>query len=315
MITGDSPATAHSIAEHVGISGQVCTVEQLREDYEAAATQFDVFARVYPEDKYKLVQALQKAGHIVGMTGDGINDAPAIRQAEIGIAVSNATDITKSAAGLVLTAPGLQDMLAAIEIGRSIFQRISTYTLNKIIKTFHLGLFLTLGLLLTGTLVALPTHILLVVLTNDLVSMSLTTDHVRPSEKPDRWQVRPLIFSGSVLAAGWLLFSFGVFYAGRDLLKLTSDQLYTLVFLMLVCISQANVYLIREKRHFWSSRPSRWLLLATTLDLILVSVFALAGVLMSALSPFILIEIGAATFIFMVVLDFIKVWVRKKLTF
>src|SRR5690606_30685650 len=141
-------------------------------------------------------------GHIVGMTGDGINDAPAIRQAEIGIAMNNATDITKSAASFILTAPGLKDMLSAIETGRSIFQRITTYTLNKIIKTFHLGLFLSLGLLMTGTLIVSPMHILLMVLANDLVSMSLTTDHVYPSDKPNQWRSFPLVMCGLILALG-----------------------------------------------------------------------------------------------------------------
>jgi H+-transporting ATPase len=249
------------------------------------------------------------------MTGDGINDAPAIRQAEVGIAMSNATDIAKSAASLILTAPGLQDMLAAIEIGRSIFQRILTYTLNKIVKTFHLGLFLSVGLLLTGTLIALPTHILLVVLTNDLVSMSLTTDRVRPSAKPDRWRVAPLICYGVVMAIGWLAFSFGVYGYGRDILHLSTDNLYTLVFLMLVFVSQANVYLVREKRHFWRSRPSTWLLLATALDFLLVSVLVIHGIFMTALPALLLIQLCGATIVCMFVLDFIKVWLRQRLAF
>ncbi|HVU15201.1 MAG TPA: plasma-membrane proton-efflux P-type ATPase [Phototrophicaceae bacterium] len=311
MITGDNLETARSIAQHVGITGEVGTADDLRAGFGAAAEQFDIFARVYPEDKYKLVQALQAAGHIVGMTGDGINDAPAIRQADIGVAVNNATDIAKLAASLVLTAPGLQDMLAAVEIGRSIFQRISTYTLNKIVKTFHLGLFLTLGLILTGTLIALPIHILLVVLTNDLVSMSLTTDRVRASAKPDRWQVRPLILCGLALAAGWLLFSFGIYAYGRAVLRLDADGLETLVFLMLVCVSQANVYLVREKRHFWSSRPSTWTLLATALDLCVVSLLVLSGTLMTALTFRTVVALFASTFVFMLVLDAIKVRVWR----
>ncbi len=307
MVTGDGLATARSIAHSVGIDGETCTVERLHEDFDTAAEQYDVFARVYPEDKYKLVQALQRSGHVVGMTGDGINDAPAIRQAEIGIAVDNATDITKSAAGLVLTAPGLKDMLAAIEIGRSIFQRISTYTLNKVIKTFHMGAFLTLGLILTGTLLVQPTHLLLLVLANDLVSMSLTTDHVRPSAKPDRWQVSPLLRRGLVISIGWLLFSFATYYVGRDALGLNPARLQTLLFLMLVCVSQANVYLIREKRFFWRSRPSMWMLLATTFDILLVSTLSLRGVLMAAVYPSLLLLTIGATVVFMIVLDLVKV--------
>ena len=315
MITGDSLATARNIAQRIGIGGEVGTAEELRQNFENAAAKLDVIARVYPEDKYRLVQAFQEAGHIVGMTGDGINDAPAIRQAEIGIAMSNATDITKSAASLVLTAPGLQEIVAAVEVGRSIFQRILTYTLNKIIKTFHLGVFLSLGLLLTGALIAQPTHILLVVLTNDLVSMSLTTDRVRPSAKPDRWQVRPLILVGLVTASGWLLFSFGIFFFGRDVIQLSMGQLYTLVFLMLVCVSQANVYLVREKRHFWNSLPSWQMLLATTIDLIVVTLMVAKGILMMALVPGVVLGVFAATLLFMLGLDFVKVWVRQQIDF
>lgn len=309
MVTGDGVATAQSIASSVGITGATCTTERLQEDYDTAVQQYDVFARVYPEDKYRLVQALQRAGHVVGMTGDGINDAPAIRQAEVGIAVDNATDITKSAASLVLTAPGLKDMLATIQVGRSIFQRISTYTLNKIIKTFHMGAFLTLGLILTGTLIVQPTHILLLVLANDLVSMSLTTDRVRPSAQPDRWLVAPLILRGLVMTIGWLIFSFAVWFFGRDMLLLDAPHLQTLTFLMLVCVSQANVYLIREKRFFWRSRPSLWMLLATTFDMILVSALSIRGVLMVSLYPALVVLMIAVTVTFMIVLDLVKVLV------
>ncbi|MBX3063767.1 MAG: plasma-membrane proton-efflux P-type ATPase [Anaerolineae bacterium] len=306
MVTGDGAATAQGIAHEVGIDGEACTAEEMNKDIEAAVKDCNIFARVYPEDKFKLVQALQQAGHIVGMTGDGINDAPAIRQAQVGVAVNNATDITKSAASLVLTDSGLKDMLAAVEVGRSIFQRITTYTLNKIIKTFHMGLFLTCGLILTGTLIAQPTHILLVVLANDLVSMSLTTDRVRPSAKPDRWRVRPLVISGAILALAWLAFSFMAYFYGRDVLQLDSAQLQTLVFLMLVYISQANVYIVRERRHLWSSRPSPWMLLATAFDLILVGILAVGGILMTAISPLILLQLLAATVIFTCILDLLK---------
>lgn len=307
MITGDDSATAQSIAEQVGITGEVCTPETLHADITAAAAEFDIFARVYPEDKYKLVESLQSAGHIVGMTGDGINDAPAIRQAEIGIAMNNATDITKSAASLILTAPGLKDMLSAIEIGRSIFQRITTYTLNKIVKTFHLGLFLSLGLLLTGTLIVSPMHILLMVLANDLVSMSLTTDHVHPSAKPNQWRTFPLIICGLILAGGWLAFSFGVFFIGHDVLHLDADHMDTLMFLMLVFIAIGNVYLIRERRLFWRSLPGKWLIVASGFDLTVVAFLAASGVLMAAVDFTLILELLAATVGFMLLLDLIKI--------
>ncbi len=311
MITGDGLATAQSIAQQVGITGAAITSEDFKGNYEGVATQYDVIARVYPEDKFKLVQALQHAGHVVGMTGDGINDAPAIRQAEVGVAVDNATDIAKSAAGLVLTTPGLGGLLAAVEVGRSVFQRIFTYTLNKITKTFHLGLFLSLGLILTGGLIVQPLHILLLVLVNDLVSMSLTTDNVRPSPHPDRWRAAPLFAIGLIMALGWLVFSFSVYGFGRDFLRLDAAQMETLMFLMLVCVAQANVYLVRERRHFWKSRPSKWLLLASAIGIVLTMALVLGGVLMTALDSTIMLQMFWITIAFMTALDYVKVGAFK----
>ncbi len=313
MITGDGLATAASIAQQVGIIGPACPGDVFRSGACEPAMAFGVYAGVYPEDKYALVKALQKAGHVVGMTGDGINDAPAIKQAEIGVAMVNATDITKSAAALVLTAPGLRDMLAAVEVGRRIFQRMSTYTLNKIVKTFHLGLFLSIGLLLTGTLVANPTHILLLVLANDLVSMSLTTDNVRASRKPNRWKVAPLVTAGLILALVWLVYAFFVLLVGRSGLRLDLDRLQTLMFVMLVCAAQANVYVIRERGPMWRSRPSRWMVLATTFDMILVTLMASQGVFMVAIDPALIFSLFALTVGFMVALDFFKVALFRRL--
>ncbi len=136
--TGDDPLTAQAIAEQVGITGSTCDSESLRNEVSAETLKCNIFAGVFPEDKYHLVQALQNAGYIVGMTGDGVNDAPALKQAEAGIAVSSATDVAKAAASLVLTTPGLSNILEAVETSRRIYQRMLTYTLNKIIKTSKL---------------------------------------------------------------------------------------------------------------------------------------------------------------------------------
>jgi len=310
MVTGDGLATARMIAQKIGIAGEVGSADLLQSDMDANTKNLmdiNVFANVYPEDKYKLVKALQKAGHVVGMTGDGINDAPAIKQAEIGVAVNNATDITKSAASFVLIDPGLKDMLAAVVVGRRIFQRMWTYTLNKIIKTIHMGLFLTLGLMVTGTMVVRPTYILMVVLANDLVSMALTTDRVRPSPRPDHWRMRPMVGSGLVMALAWLAFCFGLFFVVRDGLVLGGEQLQTVIFVMLVLVAQANVYLIRERSHFWNSRPSQWMLLATGIDLVVISVLALRGILMTPIGLPLLLALIGATILFAILLDFLKV--------
>lgn len=139
MITGDGLTTAQTIARQVGIAGESCAADRLRRDPGKAAAECSVFAGVFPEDKFALVQALQKSGHVTGMTGDGVNDAPALKQAEVGIAVANATDVARAAASVVLTNPGLQNVVAAVETSRRIYQRMLTYTLNKIIKTLEIA--------------------------------------------------------------------------------------------------------------------------------------------------------------------------------
>ena len=311
MITGDSLATAQAIARQVGITGGGCSADAVQQGRHES-TECEVFAGVFPEDKFQLVKNLQQAGHVVGMTGDGVNDAPALKQAEVGVAVANATDVAKAAASLVLTNPGLSDMLATVEVGRRIYQRMLTYTLNKIVKTFQIGLFLSLGLLLFGDFVTRPRLILLLLFANDFVTMSLATDRVSFSPQPDRWNIRSLVVSALVVASAWLTFSFGTFLVARDVLNLDLGQLQTLVFLMLVFSGQANVYLVRERRHLWSSRPSRWLILGTTFDVIAVSLLATQGILMIGIRPALVGGMLLATVLYTLGLDVFKVatWTR-----
>jgi H+-transporting ATPase len=306
MVTGDGPATAQAVAAQVGIQGDTCLATDLRPGEGTRHLGSSVFAGVFPEDKFHLVQLFQHSGHIVGMTGDGVNDAPALKQAEVGIAVASATDVAKAAASLVLTRPGLSDVLAAVETGRCIYQRMLTYTLNKIIKTFQIALFLSLGLLLTGVFVTTPRLILLLLFANDFVTMSLAADRVTFSRKPDRWQMRPLVVTALVLAFAWVVFSFAVFLLGREALHFDLPELQTLVFLMLVFSGQATVYLVRERRHFWESRPGNWLVLSSVADVVVVSLLAMCGVLMAPIRPMILIGLLALVVVYLLLLDFLK---------
>ena len=255
MVTGDGAATAQAVAARVGIRGQTCRLDREGQGNDVQQSDCGVFARVLPENKFQLVRVYQQNGHVVGMTGDGVNDAPALKQAEVGIAVSNATDVAKAAASIVLTEVGLKGVLAAVEVGRSIYQRMLTYTLNKIIKTFQIALFLSLGLLLTGVFVTTPLLILLLLFANDFVTMSLAADRVTFSRQPDRWRMRPLVVCALVLAFAWVVFSFAILLLGRNVLHFNLSQLQTLVFLTLVFSGQATVYLVRERRHFWNSVP------------------------------------------------------------
>ena len=197
MVTGDAAPTAATVATAIGLSGPLCPPgsipDRLRPD------DFAVYAGVFPEDKFRLVKALQRDGHIVGMCGDGVNDAPALRQSQMGIAVSTATDVAKSAASMVLIEPGLEGIVTAIKEGRSVFQRILTYTLNALVKKFELVLFLGAGLIMTNHSILTPMLMALLLVTGDFLTMSLTTDRARPSPAPDSWRVRRITAAAAIL--------------------------------------------------------------------------------------------------------------------
>jgi H+-transporting ATPase len=307
MVTGDALATARAVAARIGLGERACAPEALRAGEDDPTRDCDVFARVLPQDKFHLVRRLQRAGHVTGMTGDGVNDAPALKQAEVGIAVANATDIAKAAASLVLTNAGLADVVAAIEESRRIYRRMLTYTLNKIIKTIEIALFLSVGVMLAGEFVVTPLLIVLLLFTNDFVTMAIATDRAEVSPRPARWDVLRLVTIAAVLAALMLALSFSVFFAARQWLHLPLPQLRTLIFLLLVFTGQGNVYLVRTSRHFWQSRPSRWLALASVLDILAVVLLATQGILMTALGPGIVAGLLLVVLVYLGLLDLIKV--------
>ena len=242
-----------------------------------------MFAGVLPEDKYKLVKSFQKGGHTVGMCGDGANDAPALRQAQIGIAVSTATDVAKSAAGMVLTEPGLAGVVAAVKEGRVTFQRILTYTLNSIIKKIVTVLFLALGLIITGHAILTPLLMVIIMVAGDFLAMSLTTDNVRPSPMPNAWRVGNLTIAGAIMGICLLAFCTGVLAVGKFALNLGTGGLRTLSFVALVFGSQATIYAIRQRRHLWGSRPSPWLAGSSVADVLIATALAIGGIAMTPL--------------------------------
>jgi H+-transporting ATPase len=245
------------------------------------------------------------------MTGDGVNDAPALKQAEVGIAVANATDVAKAAASMVLTNSGLADVVAAVETSRRIYQRMLTYTLNKIIRTITIGVFLSLGVMLTGTFIVTPVLIVLLLFTNDFVTMAVATDNVSFSRQPERWRIPTLMMSAGFMGLWVLGLFFGVYYAGRDLLHLPLPQLQTVVFLLLVFTGQGITYLVRERRHFWRSRPSRWLALASIVDIVAVSFLAIQGILMAPVDPQYVIGLLIAVMIYLTGLDLLKIGIFR----
>ena len=307
MVTGDAVGTALVVARQVGIGERVCPVGDLRRPGADDALEHDVFAGVLPEDKFHLVQAFQRHGHTTGMTGDGVNDAPALKQAEVGIAVSSATDVAKAAASLVLTNPGLGNVVAAVRTSRRIYQRMVTYTLNKIIKTCEISLLLSLGLILTGTFVTTPTLIVLLLFTNDFVTMAIATDRTTVPAAPTRWRIGPLMRAALTLASLILVMSFGVFFFARSVLGLPLAQLQTLMFVLLVFSGQGTVYLVREHRYFWCSRPSRWLLGSSIADVLVVGAMASLGILMAPIPLWLLAATLGLVAVYLTGVDLIKV--------
>ncbi|HTG21951.1 MAG TPA: HAD-IC family P-type ATPase [Reyranella sp.] len=311
IVTGDAPVTAGVVAKQVGVSGAVHPPGPLQDDMRA--NKFEVFAGVLPEDKFRLVAALQQAGHTVGMCGDGANDAPALRQAQMGIAVSTATDVAKSAAGIVLTEPGLSGIVASVREGRVTFQRILTYTLRSIVHKVRQVLFLAIGLVIIRHSVLTPMMMVLSMITGDFLAMSATTDNVEPSPQPNVWRINSLTIAGAIMGFCDLAFCTGVLIAGKYWLGLPVATLQTLTLVMLVFNGQAVFYVVRERRRLWSSRPSTIVLLASLVDLLLIPTLAFSGILMAPLAIEIIAGLFAAAIVLAFTLDFLKVAIFRHL--
>ncbi|MGA2179447.1 MAG: HAD-IC family P-type ATPase [Verrucomicrobiota bacterium] len=312
MVTGDAPATAAIVAHAVGLDGAVCPPGPIPRDVRPES--FAVFAGVLPEDKFKLVKAFQQAGNVVGMCGDGANDAPALRQAQMGIAVSTATDVAKSAAGVVLTNPGLAGIVAAVKEGRITFQRILTYTLNSVTKKIVQVLFLGVGLIMTGHAILTPMLMIIVMMAGDLLGMSLTTDNVRPSLPPNSWRIGTLTIAGIFMGVSELVFCGGALAFGHFRLGLGIATLQTLAFFVLVCGNQATMYVVRARGRIWSSPcPSRWLVLSSVADLAIALTLAGCGWLMMPLPFWVLGSVLVGAFAFAFALDLVKVSVFSRL--
>jgi len=305
LLTGDSEITARTVANQAGIGNRVIERDHLENILEA-----DAVAGMFPEDKFRIIEILQKQNRICGMTGDGVNDAPALKKAEVGIAVANAADIAKASASLVLTETNLANILEAIKTSRKIYQRMLTYIFNKIIKTLEISILLGIGLILMKNFIISQLLIVLLLFANDFVTMSLATDRVSYSQKPDHWDIKNLMQTGGIFAALTLGFAFSALIAGSHFLTLPFLQ--TLIFLTLVFTGQVFIYSIRERNHFWHSRPSFWLLGCSIADIAIFSLFAYLGIFMAPLPGAIIIGLLGSVLIYYFLIDFIKVKILTK---
>jgi magnesium-transporting ATPase (P-type) len=286
MLTGDALPVAREIAQGVGLPN-ILRVADLKATSAKAGNEAvdllagaDGFAEVYPEDKYIVVQHLQAAGHVTGMTGDGVNDAPALRQAEVGIAVSTATDVAKGAASVVLTEPGLINILALVEQGRTIYQRVLTWVVNKISRTILKAAFVSIAFVFTGKFVVSAFAMLLLTFMTDFAKVALATDHVRPSKKPETWNIGGFVMVSAVLGVAMVAESLLLLYIGwtRFGLATNDNALYTFSFLTLLYLAVFSIVSARERRWFWSTMPSKILIAALVADALTGTVLTMVGI-------------------------------------
>jgi plasma-membrane proton-efflux P-type ATPase len=285
MLTGDALPIACEIGQGVGLPN-IRRVADLKAAGDLAGNKAvdlladaDGFAEVYPEDKYIVVQYLQAAGHVTGMTGDGVNDAPALRQAEVGIAVSTATDVAKGAASVVLTESGLTNIVALVEQGRTIYQRILTWIINKISRTILKAAFVAIAFVVTGEFVVSAFAMLLLVFMTDFAKISLATDNVRPSKKPETWNIGGFIIVSVVLGVAMVAETLLLLWIGWSHFGLATNNnaLYTFSFLMLLYFAVFSVVSARERRWFWATPPSKTFLSAIAADAITGTILTRVG--------------------------------------
>ena len=285
MLTGDALAVARDIAQGVGLPN-IQRVSDLKAASARAGNDAvdllagaDGFAEVYPEDKYLVVQHLQAAGHVTGMTGDGVNDAPALRQAEVGIAVVSATDVAKGAASVVLTEAGLTNIVTLVEQGRTIYQRILTWIINKISRTILKAAFVAIAFVATGKFVVSAFAMLLLVFMTDFAKIALATDRVRPSRHPETWNINGFITMSVVLGIAMVAEALFALYVGWTKFGLSTDSnaLYTFSFLTLLYFAVFSIASARERRRFWATIPSRTLVAALVADAMLGTALTCAG--------------------------------------
>jgi len=287
MVTGDQLAIARETAGQLGMGANILDASgfgdtkhhetaQLAQSIERA----DGFAQVFPEHKFHIVDVLQQRGHIVGMTGDGVNDAPALKKADCGIAVSGATDAARAAASIVLLTPGLSVIIDAIKESRRIFQRMNSYAIYRITETIRVLLFMTLSILVFNFYPVTAVMIVLLALLNDGAILSIAYDNVHYLNKPEAWNMRLVLGIATVLGVAGVVASFGLFYLGERVFHLDRDFIRSLMYLKLSVAGHMTIFITRTRGPFWSIRPARILLAAVIGTQVLATVFAVYGILM-----------------------------------
>jgi H+-transporting ATPase len=290
MVTGDALAIAKETAKKLDMGMNILDAASLGDSKKEESTEVaesiekaDGFAQVFPEHKFHIVDVLQKRGHIVGMTGDGVNDAPALKKADCGIAVSGATDAARAAASIVLTTPGLSVIIDAIKESRKVFQRMQNYAIYRIAETLRVLLFITLAILVFNVYPLTAVMIVMLALLNDGAILSIAYDNVHYKDEPEAWNMRLVLGIATVLGVIGPVASFGLFYLGNRIFHLDHQDLQPMCYLMLSVAGHLTFFLARTRGPFWSIRPTKIVWVAVVGTQIIATFIAVYGFLMPPL--------------------------------
>ncbi|VVB62415.1 Potassium-transporting ATPase ATP-binding subunit [uncultured archaeon] len=316
MVTGDHVAIAKEIARMVGLGTNIGPASDFIDKPDEEATDFiekaDGFAQVFPEHKFKIVELLQARGHIVGMTGDGVNDAPALKKADAGIAVSGATDAAKSAATIVLTRPGLSVIIDTIKESRKIFQRMNSYATYRIAETIRVLFYVTLSIIIFNFYPVTAIMIVLLALLNDFAIMSIAYDRAEYALKPSRWDMKTVLGMATFLGLVGTVASFTLFFIGVDILHLSRDVLQSMMYLKLSVAGHFLIFITRTRGHFWSYRPSNILLAAVLGTQTVATIIAVYGLLIPPIGWRLALFVWAYAMASFVFTDLAKVFIFKR---
>jgi H+-transporting ATPase len=290
MVTGDQIAIAREMSRQLGLGTNILDASGLGDSKKKETPQetqliekADGFAQVFPEHKFHIVDILQQRGHIVGMTGDGVNDAPALKKADCGIAVSGATDAARAAASIVLLTDGLSVIIDAIKESRRIFQRMNSYAIYRIAETLRVLLFMTLAILVFRFYPLTAIMIVMLALLNDGAILSIAYDNVHYKDKPEAWNMRLVLGISTVLGVIGVVSAFGLFYLGQRVFKLDRAHIQTLMYLKLSVAGHLTIFLTRTRGPFWSIKPAKILWIAVLGTQIIATLIAVYGLFMTPL--------------------------------
>ncbi|WP_455278360.1 plasma-membrane proton-efflux P-type ATPase [[Eubacterium] cellulosolvens] len=317
MVTGDNLSIAKEVSSEVNLGTDIILPSSFLDKPDREARRIvekaDGFAQVFPEHKYHIVELLQDSGHIVGMTGDGVNDAPALKKADAGVAVSSATDAAKSAADIVLTKPGLSVIIDAIKESRKIFQRMNNYSIYRIAETIRVLFFITLSIIVFRFYPVTALMIVLLALLNDAPIMTIAYDNVKYSNDPEKWNMRIILGLATFLGIIGVASSFGILYIGQEILHLNPDVMQSFIYLKLSVAGHLTIFVARTRGPFWSVKPAIPLFMAVIITQLVATIITSYGILLPAMGLKLALAVWAYALVMFLITDFLKTHVGNLL--